>query len=116
MYLFSELLVDFVRLHAGFAPPHWRPRAAEKWDAGYDATAYFLDWIEKRCGEGTIRRLNECMKDSKYEVDIFKHVTGENVTSLYALYCEQLGQTDSSPFTYHIPCTCAMNYIYISIY
>jgi hypothetical protein len=87
-----ELLVDFVRLHAGFAPPHWRPRAAEKWDAGYDATAYFLDWIEKRCGEGTIRRLNGYMKDSTYSVKLFERVAGESVSSLYALYCDHLGQ------------------------
>ena len=95
-----ERLVDFVRLHAGFAPPHWRPRAAEKWDVGYDATAYFLDWIEKCCGEGTIRRLNECMKDSKYDVDMFKDVTGESVDSLYIVYCEQLKQKDSSEIPY----------------
>ena len=87
---FYELLIDFVRLHTGFVPPHWRPRAAKKWDAGYDATAYFLDWIEKRCGEGTIRRLNECMKDSEYEAVIFKDVTGDDVDSMYAMYCEQL--------------------------
>jgi hypothetical protein len=87
-------------LYAGFAPPHWRPRAAEKWDIGYDATAYFLDWIEKRCGEGTIRQLNESMKDSKYDVDIFKDVTGESVNSLYILYCEQLKQKDSSEITH----------------
>jgi hypothetical protein len=88
--LSSELLVDFVRLHAGFAPPHWRPRAEEKWDAGYDATAYFLDWIEKRCGEGTIRKLNGSMKDSRYRVELFEEVTGESVSSLYTLYREHL--------------------------
>ncbi|KAG2069268.1 plant basic secretory protein [Suillus decipiens] len=92
-----EGIADFVRLHAGFAPPHWRPRAAEKWDAGYDATAYFLDWIERRCGEGTIRRLNGSMKDSKYGVELFEKVTGESVSSLYALYCEHLEQTRKIP-------------------
>ncbi|OJA08603.1 hypothetical protein AZE42_07136 [Rhizopogon vesiculosus] len=90
-----EGIADFVRLHAGFIPPHWKPRAAEKWDAGYDATAYFLDWIEKRCGEGTIRRLNEFMKDSKYDNDIFKDVTGESVNSLYTLYCKHIERNDS---------------------
>jgi hypothetical protein len=83
-------------LHAGFIPPHWKPRAAEKWDAGYDATAYFLDWIEKRCSEGTIRRLNEFMKDSIYDDDIFKYVTGESVNSLYTLYCKHIERNDSS--------------------
>ncbi|KAG2353582.1 peptidase of plants and bacteria-domain-containing protein [Suillus spraguei] len=67
-----EGIADFVRLHAGFAPPHWRPRAAEKWDAG------------------TIRRLNGSMKDSKYGVELFEKVAGESVSSLYTLYCEHL--------------------------
>ncbi|KAG2359669.1 peptidase of plants and bacteria-domain-containing protein [Suillus spraguei] len=92
-----EGIADFVRLHAGFAPQHRRPRAAEKWDAGYDATAYFLDWIKKRCGEGTIRRLNGYMKDSKYGVELFEKVAGECVSSLYTLYCEHLEQAGKIP-------------------
>lgn len=88
-----------MRLHAGFVPPHWKPKVAEKWDAGYDATAYFLDWIEKHCGEGTVRRLNEAMKDSEYEINMFKNVTGESVDSLYALYCKQLEEkNDEIPY------------------
>ncbi|KAG1739520.1 peptidase of plants and bacteria-domain-containing protein [Suillus lakei] len=71
------------RLHAGFIPPHWRPRVGEKWDAGYDATAYFLDWIEKRCGEGTIRKLQWIHEE--FEIQ-------KSVSTLYTLYCEHLEQ------------------------
>lgn len=85
-----------MRLHAGFVPPHWRARAGKKWDDGYDATAYFLDWIEKRCGEGTIQKLNGFMKNSTYRVQLFEDATGESVDSLYALYCEQLERKDDN--------------------
>lgn len=49
-----EGIADWVRLHASLAPPHWVERAQprdghgrvqSKWDAGYERTAFFLDWI-----------------------------------------------------------------------
>ncbi|KAJ3907233.1 peptidase of plants and bacteria-domain-containing protein [Lentinula edodes] len=56
-----EGIADCVRLHAKLSPPHWK-RIAPKgkhvpepngkwtwdwnWDAGYERTAYFLDWID----------------------------------------------------------------------
>ncbi|PKY08826.1 plant basic secretory protein [Aspergillus campestris IBT 28561] len=53
-----EGIADFVRLQAGLEPPHWKkPSAAkeraEKWDQGYQHTAYFLAWLEDvRVGRG----------------------------------------------------------------
>lgn len=79
-----------MRLRAGYAPPHWRASGGDKWDAGYDTTAYFLDWIEGRCGKGTIRKLNAYMKDSTYDAKIFVAVTGDSVDTLWSLYCEHL--------------------------
>ncbi|KAF7347381.1 Plant basic secretory protein [Mycena venus] len=54
-----EGIADFVRLHSDLAPPHWKraPAPHDKWDAGYQTTAYFLDWIEERRGKGAIRAL-----------------------------------------------------------
>lgn len=44
------LVPDFVRLHASLSPPHWnRDSIPDKWDAGYQSTGYFLDWLEQRC-------------------------------------------------------------------
>lgn len=77
-------------MRAGYAPPHWRASGGDKWDAGYDTTAYFLDWIEGRCGKGTIRKLNAYMKDSTYDAKIFVAVTGDPVDTLWSLYCEHL--------------------------
>ncbi|OJK04827.1 hypothetical protein ASPACDRAFT_1878001 [Aspergillus aculeatus ATCC 16872] len=60
-----EGIADFVRLKAGLAPPHWqRPRSAaerpEKWDQGYQHTAYFLAWLEDvRVGRGAVGLVND---------------------------------------------------------
>ncbi|KAH7930494.1 plant basic secretory protein [Leucogyrophana mollusca] len=85
-----EGIADFVRLHAGFVPSHWRPSCGDKWDAGYDTTAYFLDWIEKRYGEGTVRKINGSMRDSRYSEKVFKDATGLGVEKLWQMYCENL--------------------------
>ncbi|KAF8956074.1 hypothetical protein BDZ97DRAFT_221473 [Flammula alnicola] len=37
-----EGMADYVRLHENLAPPHWRRTGGERWDIGYDKTAYFL--------------------------------------------------------------------------
>ena len=78
---------DWVRLQAGLGPPHWKRSPGDKWDAGYEATAYFLDWIEGRYGHGTVQELNESMKDVEYDERIFKVTTGRRVAKLWKLYC-----------------------------
>jgi len=89
---FIEGIADFVRLNAGYAPPHWKVSGGDRWDAGYSTTAYFLDWVEKRCGKGSVRKLNAYMKDQMYDPHIFVTVTGDTVDTLWCLYCEQLEQ------------------------
>ncbi|KAL5342408.1 hypothetical protein BJX70DRAFT_356743 [Aspergillus crustosus] len=60
-----EGVADFVRLKAGYEAPHWsRPISAkersEKWDSGYQHTAYFLAWLEDvRVGRGAVGLLND---------------------------------------------------------
>jgi len=87
-----EGIADFVRLNAGYAPPHWKVSGGDRWDAGYATTAYFLDWIEKCHGKGTIRKLNAYMKDDKYDAQIFVTITGYTVDTLWGLYCKHLEQ------------------------
>lgn len=82
---------DWVRLRAGFEPPHWK-RGGDRWDAGYHVTAYFLHWLTERYGEGTVPELNELMKDAPYDERIFKTVTGRKVSKLWKLYKEHLGE------------------------
>lgn len=87
-----EGIADFVRLNAGYVPPHWKPAGGDKWDKGYATTAYFLDWVERRCGSGTIRKLNAFMQDRKYDPKIFLAVTGDSVDNLWDMYCNELTQ------------------------
>jgi Peptidase of plants and bacteria len=77
---------DFVRLREGLDPPHWTRKPGKTWDAGYEKTGYFLDWIEKRYGTGTIKELNASMKDTTYREVVFKDLTGRPVEKLWKLY------------------------------
>jgi len=84
-----EGIADWVRLRSGFAPPHWKP-GGNSWDEGYHVTAYFLQWLTGRYGEGTVPEINELMKNPPYDELIFKTVTGRKVDKLWKLYKEHL--------------------------
>jgi len=81
-------------LNAGYAPPHWQKRFDGDWDAGYDLTAYFLDWIEKCYGTGTIKKLNLSVK-KKYKDDRFEELTGKPLKTLWESYCACQGKVDN---------------------
>ncbi|KAI0347964.1 plant basic secretory protein, partial [Trametopsis cervina] len=85
-----EGIADWVRLRAGYAPPHWREGRGGTWDAGYEATGYFLDWIEERYGYGTVRELNEELGKRAYDEGMFKELTGRKISKLWTLYRESL--------------------------
>ncbi|KAK7686710.1 hypothetical protein QCA50_010310 [Cerrena zonata] len=89
-----EGIADFVRLRASFIPPHWRPRPSEKWDAGYDSTAYFLSWLEEQHGTGLIAALNLTLRDRSYEDAMWKEHTGKKVGKLWKRYCECLEEDE----------------------
>lgn len=60
-----EGIADWVRLSARLGAPHWRRGTVpDRWDQGYERTAYFLDWLEGRFGRGTVRRMNEALRVS----------------------------------------------------
>lgn len=55
-----EGVADWVRLSANLGAPHWKRGAVpDRWDQGYERTAYFLDWLENKFGRGTVRNINE---------------------------------------------------------
>ncbi|KAH8166237.1 hypothetical protein CIB48_g2000 [Xylaria polymorpha] len=86
-----EGIADWVRLGAGLAPPHWRKgdEVKGKWDAGYQHTAYFLQYLEERFGEGTVRRVNEGLRTTKYEEQSFwTRVLGRPIEQLWDDYKE----------------------------
>ncbi|KAK3721746.1 hypothetical protein LTR37_002911 [Vermiconidia calcicola] len=61
-----EGVADWVRLRAGLAAKHWKQEAGGKWDGGYQHTGYFLEYLEQRFGAGTVRKLNDCLRDGEY--------------------------------------------------
>ncbi len=82
-----EGVADFVRLKAGLSPPHWKKEGGGQWDAGYQHTGYFLEWIEGTYGEGSVRKINQALKDKQYEQDTFwKQLFGKEVSLLWKEY------------------------------
>ncbi|KAF9270755.1 BSP-domain-containing protein [Marasmius fiardii PR-910] len=94
-----EGFADYVRLRSSLAPPHWNQNAGDKykWDAGYETTAYFLDWIARKYGEDKIRELNERMKDAKYDEEMFSQLIGKSVQTLWKAYSDELDPLPSPP-------------------
>lgn len=103
-----EGIADFVRLKAGLEPPHWKkPQSAkeraEKWDAGYQNTAYFLAWIEDvRVGRGAVGMLNDRLlrvgyvgeKEEDSGVGFWQSLFGAEVAELWEEYGEYLDRAE----------------------
>ncbi|KAJ8070770.1 hypothetical protein OCU04_001135 [Sclerotinia nivalis] len=86
-----EGIADWVRLNADLSPPHWKKEAGGKWDAGYQHTGYFLDYLEKRLGKGTVRRVNEKLRIERYEEKRFwTELCGRPVEQLWKDYSKHL--------------------------
>ena len=89
-----EGIADFVRLRAALNPPHWKKEAGGDWDAGYQHTAYFLEWIEGRFGDGCVMRINETLRTKKYEEEGFWNgLFGQTVENLWMEYSKELEAT-----------------------
>ena len=96
-----EGIADFVRLKAKLEPPHWKREIADKWDQGYQHTAYFLEWLESSMGEGSVRRINDALKDEEYDENTFwQRLFGREVKDLwneYKAYLEDESLQNQSP-------------------
>ncbi|XP_078162164.1 uncharacterized protein LOC144557466 [Carex rostrata] len=85
-----EGIADFVRLKAGYAPSHWvKPGQGNKWDQGYEVTAYFLDYCNM-LKSGFVSQLNAKMKD-RYSKDFFVQLLGKTVDQLWSDYKAKYG-------------------------
>lgn len=92
-----EGIADWVRLNSNLSPPHWKKEAGDKWDAGYQHTGYFLDYLERRFGEGLVRRINEKLRIERYEEKRFwTEICGRPVGQLWSDYQKVLGNYDSN--------------------
>lgn len=99
-----EGIADWVRLNAGYIPPHWKREAGKNWDSGYQNTGYFLDWIEKSKGEGSVYRINQALCHDRYKDDTFwKGLFGKSVDGLWDEYVESLKKEKDDPAKYGAP-------------
>ena len=87
-----EGIADWVRLRAVLAAKHWKQEADGKWDGGYQHTGYFLEYLERRFGEGTVRGINACLRAERYvEEKVFgKCCEGCKVEELWEDYGKEL--------------------------
>ncbi|EPE25812.1 hypothetical protein GLAREA_01724 [Glarea lozoyensis ATCC 20868] len=82
-----EGIADWVRLNANLSPPHWKQEGSGKWDAGYQHTGYFLQYLEDRFGVGLVRRMNEKLRIERYEEKRFwTELCGRPVEQLWGDY------------------------------
>ncbi|GAB2219821.1 hypothetical protein Droror1_Dr00007458 [Drosera rotundifolia] len=80
-----EGLADYVRLKAGYAPSHWvKPGQGDRWDQGYDVTAYFLDYCNSLM-PGFVAELNKKMRGG-YSDGFFNELLGLSVDQLWSNY------------------------------
>lgn len=92
-----EGIADFVRLKAGFVPPHWKKEAGGDWDAGYQHTGYFLDYLEEKFGEGTVIKINDRLRDRKYDEEAFwHHCCGDDIKKLWKRYGKTITEDDKA--------------------
>ena len=90
-----EGVADFVRLKAGLGPPRWKKKSGGDWDAGYECTGYFLEWLEDKWGIGSVTALNNSLKDEKYvEGSFWKKLFGKDVDKLWEDYESSLKRSE----------------------
>nr|POE94552.1 hypothetical protein CFP56_16792 [Quercus suber] len=94
-----EGIADWVRLRAGLGAAHWKQEAEGKWDQGYQHTGFFLEWLEQKFGAGTVRQINEGLRQGRYdEAKLFADCCrGANVETLWKEYREELSKDDAKP-------------------
>ena len=90
-----EGIADYVRLRAGFTPPHWKRGSGSRWDEGYYVTGYFLDWVEKT-NEGFVKGVNAILRDAKWDEGVFKLITGKTVDELWKEYRKQMDSEEQT--------------------
>ncbi|KAK3379986.1 peptidase of plants and bacteria-domain-containing protein [Lasiosphaeria ovina] len=91
-----EGIADWVRLNCDLSPPHWKRETSGDWDGGYQHTAYFLQYLEGRYGEGTVRKINEKLRLHEYEAKPFwTELLGRPVGQLWEDYVKKVA--DEAP-------------------
>nr|POE61063.1 hypothetical protein CFP56_64772 [Quercus suber] len=94
-----EGIADWVRLRAGLGAAHWKQEADGAWDQGYQHTGFFLEWLEQKFGPGTVRRINDGLREGQYdEGRLFADCCdGGKVEKLWKEYRAELEKDEVKP-------------------
>ncbi|KAF2732138.1 BSP-domain-containing protein [Polyplosphaeria fusca] len=91
-----EGIADWVRLKAGLGPPHWKRRADCDWDAGYERTGFFLEYLEGQFGADVVRKINDTLREREYEEHAFwMDCCGRGVKELWEEYQRSLEEYET---------------------
>lgn len=87
-----EGIADHVRWFC-YEPANRRPRPnpnTARYDASYQTSAAFLDWVVRTYDRNIIRKLDAALKEGKYSPEIFRRSTGKSLDELGARWVESL--------------------------
>jgi hypothetical protein len=93
---FIEGVADFIRLKSGLGAEHWhksRPEKDQRWDAGYERTAWFFEWIEDnwKGGKGWVKRVNMKLAKERWGDWVWKDAGALDVDELWKGYVASFG-------------------------
>lgn len=98
-----EGIADWVLIQMGYhTAQNQRPGdGGTAWDAGYDTTGFFLDWVERTAGGGTpgfVRSLNATMNSTTWTPSVITGLNARNMTvdALWSEYKQWLS-TPTTP-------------------
>lgn len=99
-----EGIADFIRLRAGLGARHWKlpstsTDAPPRWDAGYENTAYLLNWLENTEGKGLVGLINHRLYTNGYGdngADFWVPLLGKGIEQAYVEYCQHLDSPNSA--------------------
>ncbi|XP_024536701.1 uncharacterized protein LOC9645954 [Selaginella moellendorffii] len=87
----TEGVADYVRLKAGLAPSHWvKPGGGDRWDQGYDVTAYFFDYCNSLWGD-FVWQMNARLANDAWSESVFSDLLGKSLQDLWTDYKNKFG-------------------------
>ncbi len=69
------------------------PKGDDGYKKGYQVAAGFFLWLETYEAPGIVRRLNTAMRNSEFEISLFKKLTGDDIDTLWKRYATERHQT-----------------------
>ncbi|KDQ07294.1 hypothetical protein BOTBODRAFT_38911 [Botryobasidium botryosum FD-172 SS1] len=98
---FIEGVADFVRLKSHLGARHWhksKPGKDQKWDAGYERTAWFFEWIEDhwKGGKGWVKRVNMRLEKERWGEWVWEYAGAKNVDELWKGYLASFGSEEQA--------------------